>query len=99
MLYRPTTYQSNTVYEIVSEEDEMHAGAPVFVELSLKSPYMRGEEVAALQRALAKVGHYNSTVDGVFGPNTERSVRAFQNAEGTPVTGIVNSDTAARLGL
>lgn len=39
-----------------------------------------GEDVKALQRALDALGYLNGRIDGVYGPLTQRAVRAFQGA-------------------
>lgn len=48
----------------------------------------QGPSVAALQRALTRAGHGVGST-GVFGPQTEAEVRAFQQAQGLPVTGQI----------
>ncbi|MBA2262532.1 MAG: peptidoglycan-binding protein, partial [Solirubrobacterales bacterium] len=53
----------------------------------------RGEGVRDLQRAL------EISVDGVYGPQTERSVRAFQERKGLQVDGIAGPVTLRELGL
>ena len=54
----------------------------------------RSEAIAALQDALARLGHYgNATVDGIVGPATMRAVEAFQNRMGLPVTGTPDTAT------
>lgn len=50
-----------------------------------------GDKVRAVQ---AKVG---AAVDGKYGAGTAAAVRAFQQAQGIPVTGIVDSRTWARI--
>ena len=55
---------------------------------------MRGEEVKKLQRQLGMTG---SEVDGIFGPKTERAVRAFQKQAGIQVDGIVGRQTQSTL--
>ena len=57
----------------------------------------RGQEVIEIQKQLA-VLHYNvGTVDGVFGPATEKAVKEFQTAKGLKVDGIVNDVTYRNL--
>lgn len=72
---------------------------PYFREIALTAPYTRGERVRQLQRALRRTGHYTSSIDGVFGPGTERSVRNFQQSRGLRATGVVDRVTAERLNL
>jgi GH24 family phage-related lysozyme (muramidase) len=52
----------------------------------------RGENVKKLQRALSRAG-FAVTVDGVFGPATERAVRAVQSAHGLVADGIAGPQT------
>jgi chitosanase len=66
--------------------------------LRLAAPYMEGDDVRALQQALAAAG-YGVSVDGVYGPGTEAAVRAVQGAMGLGVDGIVGQATRAALGL
>lgn len=58
----------------------------------------RGEAVAMLQTALTARGH-PLAADGVFGPATERAVRAFQTRERLAVDGIAGPATLGALGL
>lgn len=55
-----------------------------------------GEAVKALQRRLHEAGH-RLTIDGDFGPATERAVRAFQRRVGLVVDGIAGSKTLQAL--
>lgn len=57
----------------------------------------RGDAVVELQRALARAGVDPGDVDGKFGPDTERAVRAFQRANGLEVDGVVGRNTRAAL--
>ena len=54
----------------------------------------RGRAVVALQTSLSSYG-YTVTVDGRFGPQTERAVRHWQKANGLDVDGIAGPATLA----
>lgn len=58
-----------------------------------------GMGVKALQRALTNKGHRLGVADGIFGERTQAAVRAFQKAEGIPVTGRADARTLRELGL
>jgi hypothetical protein len=49
--------------------------------------------IARAQRMLADLGHYNSTVDGLYGPGTAAAFRAFQAAQGLPENGLPDQRT------
>lgn len=55
-----------------------------------------GPSVTALQRELTAAG-YATSVDGHFGPQTERAVRAFQRSKGLVTDGIAGPKTRAAL--
>src|SRR5690606_7623988 len=55
-----------------------------------------GLDVRALQQQLADAG-YQVRVDGDFGPETERAVRAFQRDTNCKIDGIVGPETFAAL--
>lgn len=59
----------------------------------------KGAEVKQVQEHLRFVGGYSVKVDGIFGPQTARAVRHWQNANGLLVDGIVGPATAASLGI
>lgn len=56
----------------------------------------KGESVSQIQQALVARGHHLA-VDGAFGPDTDRAVRAFQRSQQLDVDGIVGPDTLRRL--
>src|SRR5436190_3251347 len=56
-----------------------------------------GEYTTALQTQLQQVGYYQSTVDGVYGPQTVDAVKKLQTDSGLPATGYVDQSTAAAL--
>lgn len=77
-------------------------GRPPFYasrELRLTSPYMRGDDVRELQRALKEQGYDPGQIDGIFGKKTERAVKRFQKASGLKADGIAGRRTFFALGL
>lgn len=59
-------------------------------------PGARGAAVAAVQELLTDRG-YRTTVDGVYGPRTAASVRAFQRDRRLTATGSMTAGTYERL--
>ena len=62
--------------------------------LLITSPHLRGDDVADLQARLARLGFDPGRVDGIFGPQTERAVLAFQSDSGLVVDGVCGAATA-----
>jgi N-acetylmuramoyl-L-alanine amidase len=58
---------------------------------------MENVDVSALQAALTQEGVYNCGVIGLYGPCTERGVKAFQKKYGISQTGVVGPLTRAKL--
>jgi peptidoglycan hydrolase-like protein with peptidoglycan-binding domain len=56
-------------------------------------------QVVAAQSALAGAGFYRGPVDGVLTGTVRGAVRAFQQASQLPVTGDLDADTLALLGV
>jgi N-acetylmuramoyl-L-alanine amidase len=54
---------------------------------------VRGDDVTALQERLLGLGFDPGRVDGLFGPDTEAAVRAFQRGVGLATDGEVGPDT------
>ncbi|MGE0023406.1 MAG: peptidoglycan-binding protein [Hyphomicrobium sp.] len=54
-------------------------------------------ELTRLQRLLITEGHYLGSVDGVYGPQLNTAVRAFERAEGRNETGLVTVALMRRL--
>jgi peptidoglycan hydrolase-like protein with peptidoglycan-binding domain len=52
-----------------------------------------------VQQVLNDRGRYRGKIDGVFGLRTRASIRGFQKAENLPVTGQLDTQTAAKLGV
>lgn len=57
-----------------------------------------GPAVLAVHRQLAHDGFYSSSIDGSFGPLTERAVREFQRRHNVPADGVVGPATWSALG-
>ncbi|MBA1156722.1 peptidoglycan-binding domain-containing protein [Microvirga mediterraneensis] len=55
------------------------------------------EEIGFAQQALTALGFGPLKADGVFGPGTRRSIEAFQQARGLPVTGKLEGATLRAL--
>lgn len=60
--------------------------------LSLQRPPLKGRDVIRLQKALRRFGH-RLTVDGRYGPATNRAVARFQRQHGLKPDGIVGPRT------
>ncbi|MBX6378185.1 MAG: murein L,D-transpeptidase [Clostridia bacterium] len=56
-------------------------------------PGASGEDVAALQDFLNRIGHPAGQVDGIFGPRTQSAVAGFQGSRGLVPDGIVGART------
>jgi N-acetylmuramoyl-L-alanine amidase len=65
--------------------------------LYLRSPMIRGDDVAELQRALGALGFDAGRVDGIFGPHTERAVLDFQRNVALPADGKCGQSVLASL--
>ncbi len=65
--------------------------------LYLASPMLRGDDVATLQLRLGSLGFNAGRVDGIFGPNTQRAVRDFQQNVDLVVDGVCARDTVSQL--
>lgn len=67
--------------------------------LRVQSPLLAGDDVFAVQRALAARNLDPGPVDGIYGTFTSAAVRRFQDREGLLVTGVVTADEYVRLGI
>jgi len=99
VLYRPTVYRDERVYEVVSSQEDAASGEGITGLLRLTSPRMRGEAVREVQEALVEAGYDVGGVDAVFGPGTDTALRQFQSDNGLEADGVVGDQTATALGL
>ncbi|MEW6031857.1 MAG: peptidoglycan-binding protein [Bacillota bacterium] len=67
--------------------------------LKLESPYMRGNDVLAVQQALVSKGFNPGPIDGIYGPLTASAVTSFEASRSLPQTGVVCGDTYRLLGV
>jgi|GEM_PF-3092830 len=65
--------------------------------LMLKKPFLKGTDVRKLQQKLKWLGLFNDKIDGVFGHETNKSVKKLQKKCGVKVTGIVDKNIVALL--
>lgn len=100
LLALPFAVRGATIDEAVLAGGVVRASADVAEvrSLRLRQPFLQGEDVRAVQRALTSAGVAVET-DGVFGTATHGAVQAFQRREGMTADGIVGPATRSRLGL
>jgi N-acetylmuramoyl-L-alanine amidase len=63
-----------------------------------RHPWLRGDDVASLQRSLGALGFDAGRVDGIFGVHTEAALREFQRNTGLAVDGVCGPATLLALG-
>lgn len=66
---------------------------PVSAEFSEISPGSNGKTVSEIQERLVELGYLIGSVDGSFGPKTEKAVIVYQVKNGIEPTGIVDEST------
>jgi len=66
--------------------------------LMLKYPYQRGDDVRRLQKALSNQG-IPLKPDGIFGKDSARALKTYQQNQGLPATGRTDTPTLNRLGV
>ena len=62
-------------------------------------PDLQQQVIANAQTMLARRGYYRSDIDGVYGPGTEFALRAYQARVGLAVTGRLDLETLAAMGM
>ena len=105
-LKAPGSIRRWTNWGMMADVDYTNA-APISVEeppacwlgryLRLAHPYMRGDDILQVQDALQIAGISPGSIDGIYGPRTQKAVMAFQAAKGLAVDGIVGPDTTRAL--
>jgi hypothetical protein len=56
-------------------------------------------EVRETQRALQRLGFYTGAIDGVYGPQTESAIAAYQSKNNQTVNGLLNRWVLGSLGI
>jgi len=79
-------------------EQALFSGKPTVRVLKLTEPIIQGEDVRQVQKALIKAG-FDVGSDGIFGKETDKAVREFQQQKGLTVDGIVGDETRRVLGV
>ena len=59
----------------------------------------RGDEVTTIQEKLSRWGYYFGNVDGIYGLETQKAVKYFQEKNGLKVDGIAGKETLNALGI
>lgn len=65
--------------------------------LYMRNPYLRGDDVADLQRRLGALGFDAGRIDGIFGPDCDRALRSFQRNAGLSADGTCGVTTVLSL--
>jgi len=89
-VYATPVYTTPVAYTTVTR---VSTPAPV-PSVSTSSPI-----VAQAQVKLTRLGYYNGGVDGSFGPRTSKAIATYQVDYGLPVTGRLDRQTRASLGV
>jgi hyperosmotically inducible protein len=63
------------------------------------TPTRSQSQVMAMQQALKEKGFEPGPIDGVMGPRTASALKEYQKAENLKMTGQMDRDTAAKLGV
>lgn len=58
-----------------------------------------GEQVRQIQQKLSRWGYYSGAVDGVYGSDTVKAVKAFQKKNGLTQDGVCGNATLRALGI
>lgn len=67
--------------------------------LTVRNPFMRGDDVRIVQCALERKGFSPGVLDGIYGGDTANAATNFQIVNGLSVDGEVGPETAKALGI
>ncbi|MDC3415327.1 NlpC/P60 family protein [Aquibacillus salsiterrae] len=60
-------------------------------------PGQKSDDIKKIQKALQYFGYYKSKVDGIYGPMTDKALKAFQKDQGIEVENEINQKTAKQI--
>ncbi len=89
----PTGLCDDTTWNVLAEAS-WNLGDRV---LMLRSPNLRGDDVAELQRLLSRLGFDCGRIDGIFGPLASRALSEFQMNVGIEIDGVCRPTTVDSL--
>ncbi len=93
---RVLPYEGETEYQLTVDVSR----AETLAELQAWEQGWSQEERRVVQRALALLGHYDSTIDGIFGGGTRAAIEAYQVSIGaTNVTGYLSRNQRISLSV
>jgi Putative peptidoglycan binding domain len=97
MYYDQTSYpdQSQDYYDSSVYQTEAYYDPSGYDDQSYSSYSM----VVAAQERLAREGYYHGESNGAFGPETRQALRQYQSSHGLRMTGYLDTDTVATMGL
>jgi peptidoglycan hydrolase-like protein with peptidoglycan-binding domain len=97
----PATSPSRDLQTYREQPAPAEPAASVFSDTPYETapPELQERIIFGAQTLLRRRGFYKGESDGVFGPNLEFSLRAFQSRLGIPPNGRLDMDTLAALGL
>jgi peptidoglycan hydrolase-like protein with peptidoglycan-binding domain len=64
-----------------------------------KTVVLNKQDIKKVQEILRDKGYYTGEVDGLMGPKTRAGIRQYQKSENLPVTGRLDAETAAKIGV
>jgi len=84
------------IFDLGFENFDLELTESVLTERTLRRGD-KGEDVKVLQQQLLDLGFDPNGVDGIFGPGTERALKAFQQRAGITVDGLAGGQTQAAI--
>lgn len=90
-------FVANALAGRLMEERLQSKSPPVEAKAGNQSTMVYQETLRRAQQALKDRGHYSGTIDGLYGPQTQKALETFQQKQGLQVTGLPDQLTLLRL--